>query len=397
MLDLLFFVSIALLFYIYLGYPLLLQLLASSSSTASPLTNIIEPPSNKPGTGETDYPSISILIAAFNEEDCIAETLRNKLSLDYPHDKFEILVISDASDDATDALVQQVAKESTISVQLIRQQQRQGKTAGLNRLVEQAKGELLVFSDANSIYHRSALIALSECFNAADVGYVTGKMIYTQDDGSVVGDGCSQYMHYENWLRQQETQVASVVGVDGGIDAMRRALYSKLEADQLPDFVQPLKVIEQGYRVIYTPNALLYEKALVKSEQEFAMRVRVSLRALWALHDMQHLLNPLQYGLFAVQLCSHKLLRYLAFIPLAIALLSNLWLWPDSDFYKLTLVMQLLFYTFAYSGYKQRYKAKLPSFSGIPYYFILLNISAALACYKFLQHEKMVTWTPRQG
>ena len=237
---------------------------------------------------ENVEPAVTILIAAYNEEDAISPTIANKLALDYPREKIEILVISDGSTDNTDEAVKQF---QTDGVCLLRQDPRAGKTAALNLAVEHAKGEILVFSDANSIYAPDALRKLVGAFADEQVGYVTGKMIYTNPDGTTVGDGCTAYMKYENALRGVESKVGSVVGVDGGIDAVRKSLYRPMRPDQLPDFVLPLMVIEQGYRVVYEPNAILRESSLQDVSDEYRMRVRVALRAFWALRDMRHLLT----------------------------------------------------------------------------------------------------------
>ena len=137
--------------------------------------------------------------------------------------------------------------------------------------------------------------------------------------GSLVGDGCTAYMRYENKLRSWESAVGSVVGADGGVDAVRRSLYRPMRFDQLPDFVLPLSVVEQGYRAVYVPEAVLEEETLASEAAEYRMRVRVALRALWALWDKRALLNPVRFPLFSWQLASHKLLRYLSFAPLAAA------------------------------------------------------------------------------
>ena len=379
----LFIISMVLILYIYIGYPLLLQLLPKKK--------------RKLNFDASFTPSISILIAAFNEEDCIEETLLNKLQLDYPADKLEILVISDASTDNTNKLVETIALSSSIPIRLYQQQSRQGKTAGLNRLVKQAKGDILVFSDANSLYDKYAIKQLIQQFQYEDVGYISGQLIYTHSDGTVIGNGCSKYMQYENWLRQQETNISSIIGVDGGIDAMRKSLYTSLNADQLPDFVQPLKVIEQGYSVCYEPSALLYEKSLKRPEKEFKMRVRVCLRALWALFDMRHLLNPLRYGLFSIQLLSHKLLRYLAFIPQFVVFISNITLINQGLFFQIIFVLQIIFYANVYLGFFYRNRPESIGILSMPYYLFILNISAAVAFYKFIHNEKIIIWAPREG
>jgi len=381
--EVLFWFCTFLVVYAYIGYPMCLKLLSKVP--------------NKILKNDQHLPSVSILIAAYNEEKDIANTLQNKIELDYPKDKLEILVVSDESEDRTDEIVKQFAEKTPINVRLIRQSPRAGKTSGLNLLVPEAIGEILVFSDANSIYEERALKSLVRNFNDPAVGYVTGKMVYAHKDGSLVGDGCSSYMKYENWLRERETRIGSIVGVDGGIDAMRKDLYEPLRADQLPDFVQPLKVVEKGRRVVYESNALLREVALEEPGREYTMRVRVSLRALWAMHDMRTLLNPFKFGKFSIQLISHKLLRYLAFIPLLLCLVTNLALLPESPVYLLTILAQVVFYSFAWLGMLNQGRADSPVYFTLPYYFSLLNIACAHATFRYLKGEKQVIWKPRAG
>lgn len=383
--EFLFWLSLALLFYIYFGYPLLASAVAKLA--------------NRPVGKSEDYqPSVSILIAAYNEASDIEATLRNKLAMDYPKDKIELLVISDESEDGTDDIVRKVAQGAAFPIRLFRQVPRQGKTAGLNTLVPEALGDIILFSDANSQWDAQAVSRLCSNFADPDVGYVTGKMVYVNDDGSLVGDGCSAYMKYENWLREQETRIGSVVGVDGGIDAMRKTLYQPLNADQLPDFVQPLKVVEMGYRVVYESRALLKEEALNDSDSEFSMRVRVSLRALWALKDMKHLMNPLTDPVFAWQLTSHKLLRYTAFVPIFTLAISSLLLAPGWGIYTLAFVGLVVFTLLAWTGFRRESKAQsLSAAYSIPYYFALLNIASYKAVIAFLKGEKKVIWNPRKG
>jgi len=380
-----FWASFLLLLYIYFGYPLAIKAVA-----------ILNP---RPVDKSIDYqPSVSILIAAYNEAKDIEATLRNKLALDYPAELIEILVMSDESDDGTDDIVERVAEMALYPVRLYRQVPRQGKTAGLNTLCEHAKGDILLFSDANSEWDAQAVNALVSNFNDPTVGYVTGKMIYVHQDGSLIGDGCSAYMKYENWLRLCETQAGSVVGVDGGIDAMRKTLHQTLSADQLPDFVQPLKVVEQGYRVVYEPKALLKEEALTDGTSEFSMRVRVSLRALWALKDMKHLMNSARDGLFAWQLISHKVLRYGAFVPMTTFALATLYLAPVAGVYSLAAIGYVVFLILAWSGHKKEASGEpLSVVFSIPYYFMLLNLASYKASVAFFKGEKKVIWNPRKG
>ncbi len=372
--------SVVLLVYVYAGYPLFCL------AAAAVLRRDVD---------AADWtPPVSIIIAARNEVRDLPETLRNKLELDYPRDLIEIIVVSDASDDGTDAVVKEFAAEHPERIRLLRQDERGGKTLALNRAAAAARGELLVFSDANSLYHRQALRSLASTMADPEVGYVTGSMAYRAADGSLTGRGCSAYMRYENMLRRLETRIGSVVGVDGGIDAVRADLYSPMLADQLPDFVLPLKIVESGRRVVYAPSAVIYEDALSEARDEFRMRVRVSLRALHGMRDMASLFNPFRHGLFSLQLFSHKLLRYLAPAFLAIAFAVNVHLAAGDGFWASLLTAQVLFYVLAGVGYLRR-GSDLPVWLGLPYYFCLVNSAAGIALMRFLRGDKMVTWTPR--
>jgi cellulose synthase/poly-beta-1,6-N-acetylglucosamine synthase-like glycosyltransferase len=378
--ELLFWLSVLVVFYIYIGYPILLRYLPKRKSMVVNESN--------------ELPRVTVLIPAFNEAAVIGQTIHNKLTQNYPADRLEIIVISDESEDGTDDIVTQIAAQDA-RVKLVRQVPRQGKTSGLNLAMPQANGDIVVFSDANSHYQPDAIRQLVNCFNDPEVGYVTGKMVYVNEEGNVIGDGCSAYMKYENHLRALESQVSSVVGVDGGVDAIRKSLYQPMNADQLPDFVLPLKVVTQGKRVIYCENALLNEESLSNSQSEFRMRVRVSLRAYWAMWDMKHLFNPFKYGLFSLQLVSHKLLRYLAFIPLFLALISNGLITGEGWLYQIAFITQIIFYSAAAfvslnDGTKNKWLA-------LTNYFCLINIAAAMAFIKFIKREKIVIWKPRVG
>lgn len=345
--------------------------------------------------GKAPYePMVTILIAAYNEQEVIAATVTNKLALDYPKDKLEIIVVSDGSSDNTDAIVAGLAYRGVL---LLRQEPRAGKTSALNLAVPQTRGEIIVFSDANSIYAPEALRRLMANFADGQVGYVTGKMIYANPDGTPIGEGCSTYMKYENVLRSIESDIGSVVGVDGGIDAVRKALYRPMKADQLPDFVLPLTVVDQGYRVVYEPEALLWESSLKDAEDEYRMRVRVSLRAFWALYDMRRLLWPGVNPLFAWQLWSHKVLRYLCFIFLGSAYVANLVLMGESRFFFMLLLIQTVCYLVALLAPLLERIGIRNSLISFARYFLLLNVASGHAFFKFLMGKKQVMWTPRKG
>ncbi len=340
-------------------------------------------------------PTVTVIIAAFNEARFIETTVRNKLEQDYPADKLDVIVVSDSSEDGTDDIVGRII-HSSARVRLLRQTPRQGKTAGLNLAMTQARGEIIVFSDANSIYRPDTVRTLVRNFADPRVGYVTGRMLYVNPDGSLVGDGCSAFMRYENALRAAETRIGSVVGVDGGVDAVRSRLYQPMRADQLPDFVLPLRVVAQRHRVVYEPEAVLTEDTLTQTSSEYRMRVRVALRAFWALWDNAGLFAPAQ-GLFAWQLLSHKLLRYLSFFPLTIAAALAWVLIPVHPIYLAVAVGELLFLALVVAAYKGPSWLAQRSLVRFCSYFFLLNIASLVAFFRFVRGQKQVLWQPRVG
>lgn len=368
--------------YPYLVYPCLAAILARLRS--------------RPVRSAPVLPSVTVVISAYNEVRCIGATVRNKLQQDYPSELLDVLVASDGSTDGTDDVVLELARGDA-RLRCLRQEPRGGKTAALNALLEQARGDIVVFADANSMYRQDTVRKLVRSFADPDVGYVSGKMIYVNADGSVVGDGCSAYMRYENWLRARETLLGSVVGVDGGVDAVRRSLYRRMRADQLPDFVLPLTIVQSGFRVVFDPDAILEEETLSDQDAEMRMRVRVALRAFWAIRDQRALLNPWRFGVFSWQLLSHKLLRYLSFLPLLAAAALNVLLWDAGVIYRATAVAALVFVGVALLGWGAPGLAGRSRLVRYGYYFVLLNVASAIALVRFVRGEKQVVWQPRVG
>jgi len=367
---------LGLLAYIYVGYPLTLILLPER-----PLKRL----------RSTTLPHVTVVIAAFNEVRHIAATVTNKLTQNYPPNHLDVVVVSDGSEDGTD---EAVAALNNPRVTLLRQEPRQGKTMALNRAMQYAAGEIIVFSDANSIYEPDAVARLVAPFDDPSVGYVTGQLHYRDPGETAVGGGSGMYMRYESWLRRLETRVGSIVGVNGGIDAVRRELYDPMRADHLPDFILPLRVLTKGRRVVFSEDAVCQEDALGHHHDEYKMRVRVSLRALHTLSEMRHLFGQ-KHGLFAFELLVHKLLRYLIVFPLAGAFLANAAL-INQPFYAAMFVAQSICYVLALVGWagggRIRWK---PVF--VAFYFCLVNLAAAVALIRFMRGQRTVLWTPRKG
>ncbi len=380
MAEWIFWISVFLVIYPYLGYPLLVF-----------IGGLIRP--NPVGRQSRQF-TVTVLIPAYNEADCIAKTIQNKLDQNYPKDKLQIIVTSDGSTDGTDDIVRGFMAQG---VELIDRKKREGKAAALNEAVKHARGDIIIFSDANSLFDREAISFMVENFADHEVGYVTGSLHLVTEDTTPGGSGGDAYLRYENFLRTLETRFASIIGVNGGVDAIRKSLYTEIPPALITDFVLPLHVIAQRYRVVYDPRVISCEMANRQLGSEFRMRVRVALRALQGLLYMRRLFNPARYSVAAFCLISHKLLRYMTFLFLPIALAANIKLAFAESLYQWVLAAHLMAYALALLGLMTGLPRLLRKITAVPGYFLLSNIAFTLAMLKFLRGETMATWRPRAG
>src|SRR5687768_7105741 len=286
--ELAFWMSTAALCYTYAGYPLLLVVMSKFRPRL---------------VRRADYtPTVSVIITAYNEERDIAAKLEDTLALDYPDGSLEVIVASDCSSDCTDEIAREFA---TRGVRLHRQPERLGKTAAQNAAVERASGEIIVFSDATTIYQRDVLRTLMPNFADLTVGCVSGRVIYTDSTRSSVGHGTRSYWNYEFLLKKHESAVCSLIGVCGCLYAVRRSAYVPLYLEACSDFVIATKMVEQGLRAIYEPDAICREETNIQSNKELNTRVRIMTQTFADLWRNRAMLNPLKSGFFAVELLSH--------------------------------------------------------------------------------------------
>ena len=278
-----------------------------------------------------------------------------------------------------------------------RQTGRGGKALALNAAVRLARGEIVVFCDANARFEPEAVRNLVRNFADPDVGYVTGALQLMSAQSTVSGAGGGAYLRFENMLRAAETRVGSVIGVNGGVDAIRRALYSDVSRELITDFVLPLRVIASRHRVVFDPDARSAEVANAEIASEFRMRVRVALRALQGLAHMRGLLNPLRYPAASFCLWSHKVLRYAAFVFLVTALASNLWLAAALPAYRGLLVLHVGCYVLAALGIAGLGGRLLGRLTTVPAYVLVSYAAFAVAAYRFARGQTMATWQPRAG
>lgn len=336
------------------------------------------------------FPSVSIIIPAFNEGKDIARKLENTLALDYPEEKLEVLVGSDGSTDQTDEFVRQFEERG---VRLFAFQENRGKTAVQNDLVAQSHGEILVFTDAASFLNRTSILKLVRSFADQRIGCVAGKMRFVGTDANMTTGSQGLYWRYEVWIRELESRLGSLIGVDGPLYAVRRDCYVPLKPHIISDLVTPLLVREMGKKVVLEEEAIVDEEPTGKPGQEFSTRRRITLRGLVGLSRHRSLLNPFQHPWLTFQLVFHKLIRWFVGPLLLVNLIACLAL-SGHWFFSAMVGCYLLFFLLGFFGWaaaKLGVRAKILS---VPYYFCLVNIAATRGILDFVMRKKVVAWKP---
>lgn len=376
-----FWCAICLVAYTYGGYLLLLVLMdagASLRSTARYLTG----GDRRRRESNRELPTVSVLIAAHNEEGCIRQKIENTLAFDYPREKLEIIIGSDGSTDATDAMVQQYAPQGV----KLSSAPRVGKARVLNRLAELATGEVWLFTDANTHIERDALKQLVAHTTSPWVGGVCGRLELIPPNGATAKEG--MYWRYENLLKYYESKRGALMGANGGLYLLRRSEWRPLPPDTIvDDFLVTMRVIVRGQKLIYEPSAVAKEETAVDLQGEFNRRVRIaagnfqSLRSLWPL-----LVRP-DFAGFAFW--SHKMLRWTAPFLLGIAFVSSALL-ANQLIYALIFLGQGAFYTLAMLS-------RLGVASGIrgastARYFVEMNLALAVGLFRHLRGAQKATW-----
>jgi len=362
----------------YFIYPVILILLKSfkNDRTDQRLAN------------SDEVPFITFIITAFNEEKLIADKINNTLAVDYPDDKLEILVASDGSTDGTNSIVEQFHDKN---VKLIHVAERKGKENAQLSAIRAAKGELLVFSDVSTRIEVHALQVIAEKFSDPQIGAVSSEDRFISQDGKIAGEGA--YVKYEMWLRQLEGQINSLVGLSGSFFAARKSICHEWDIHVPSDFNTALNCIRNGKIAVSEPKLLGFYPNLKDETKEYQRKVRTVIRGIAALFNKSEVMNPFKYGLFAFQIISHKLMRWLVPWFLVITLISTVLLLAHHWFYQLALLAQLAFYLLAMTGWLSALSRE-QALVKIPYFFMQVNIAIAHASLQFIGGKRVTQWTP---
>lgn len=379
-----FWIGVAIIFYTYIGYGFLIYLL-------SKLKRFTPAP---PISDDNQLPDVTLLIAAYNEEDFIVQKIENTLALDYPANRLSVFVVTDGSTDQTPAIVKKFH-----AVRLFHEAPRKGKIHAVNRVMKAVKTPIVVFSDANTLLNKEALRNLVKHYQYGDVGGVAGeKRIFKKDEDNASGAGEGFYWKYESFLKRKDAEVYSVVGAAGELFSIRTELFEEPgENIIIEDFYLSLKITEKGYRFMYEPEAYAMETASASVSEEWKRKVRICAGGFQAMGKLTGLLNPYEHGILSLQYVSHRVLRWtLAPLFLSLVFLSNLVLLQHSKFFWMTLAAQIGFYLMAALGYGLRNREIGIKGFFVPYYFMVMNLSVYAGFVRYMRGKQSVVWEKAQ-
>jgi len=340
-------------------------------------------------------PRVSLIIAAYNEGAVIAERLDNALALDYPRDRLQIIVAADGCSDDTEDIVRRYADRGVALLSV----PRQGKIGTLNAAVGHADGEILVFSDANTMCEPRSLRALLRNFADPDVGGVAGHTSYVLNAATESsGRGERLYWRYDTWLKRLESDTGSVVSAHGGLYAIRRFLYEPIQDFAVTDdFAISTGVIERGYRLVFESEARAVEFTVPEATREFRRRVRLMTRGLRSVLLRKRLLDPRRYGFYALVLFSHKVARRFAPLALVAVAVASGVLAPGSAFFSVIALAQAVFYGTALVGWTLR-RARVGGSKVlyVPLYYCMANLASAVALVEVARGKRVAMWKPQR-
>lgn len=361
----------------YFVYPLILKILVRSK------------PSNETPDEGAELPFLTLIITAHNEAHRIGEKLDNTMLLEYPNDKFDIVVASDNSTDETDSIVESFAERG---VRLVKATERLGKENAQLQAIKTVEGGIIVFSDVATKIEPDGLTKLARYFDDSSVGAISSEDRFISKEGKVAGEGA--YVKYEMWLRKQESQLAGLVGLSGSFFAARHEVCQKWDIHSPSDFNTALNSASLGLKAVTAPDVLGYYTDLADPSKEYNRKIRTVIRGMTALERHPEVLNPFKFGMFAFQVISHKLLRWtVPWSLLALFIITPFCMQSGDTVYTLAFIAQVAFYGIALMAHWQP-KLQDIGIVKIIYFFTQVNIALFDASIKFLSGKRMTVWQP---
>ncbi|RQO69600.1 glycosyl transferase [Pedobacter sp. KBW06] len=378
-----FWISIFLIVYTFVGYGFVLYLLVK-------VKNLFSTPFAF--KNDTALPGISVLVAAYNEEDIIEEKIKNTLALNYPKDKVQVIFVTDGS---TDHTAEKVSAYSEVT--LLHSDAREGKMAAIKRAIPFLEMEIIVFTDANTFLNKDALLELVKHYQNPKVGAVAGeKRILVEEtaDASSAGEGF--YWKYESLLKKWDYALYSGVGAAGELFSIRKALYQPVESDTIiDDHMIAMRIAENGYIIAYEPAAYAMETASADVKEELKRKIRIAAGGIQSILRLKKAANPFHYPVFTFQYISHRVLRWtITPFLLILALIMNAWIALDTGslFYQTLFVFQILFYLLSLIGlYFENRNIRIKALF-VPYYFCVMNYAVIAGIFRYYQKNQSAAW-----
>lgn len=382
--KIIFWVSLIIIFYSYIGYGILLWLLLKLKAAFSSRKETTDQP--------TFEPEVTLVIAAFNEASFIQKKIENSLALDYPAGKLKFLFVADGSSDDTVSIIKQYPQ-----IDLHYKPEREGKSMAINRVIPFVTTDFVVFSDANTLLNKDCIKAIIRHYKDPTIGAVAGEKVVSDQSGEagIAGAGEGLYWKYESFLKKMDARFYSVVGAAGELFSIRTALFEPVQKQVLlDDFIISMKICKKGYRVMYEPGAYATEAPSFSLKEEQKRKIRISAGGWQSVFMLKSLLNIFKYGKLSFQYISHRVLRWIVCPWLLPALFIANWvlLYTNQQFYTVIFWCQCIFYLSAFIGWllaQINIKVKLLY---VPYYFVFMNVALYLGFVRFMNRTQTVLW-----
>lgn len=389
--EVIFWVSLILVLYTYIGYGMLLFLLVKLKAVffKNRIPNIND-------VKENEQLPVTFLVAAYNEEDYIEQKVTNSLAFDYPKNKITYFFVTDGSSDTTPDKIKNYPYPKNVDVRLFHEPERKGKIAAVNRVMSKVTTPIVIFSDANTFMNPDAVLNMVRHYQNPKVGAVAGeKRIHLEDQEEASSAGEGLYWKYESTLKRWDSDLNSVVGAAGELFSIRTELYEAPPKDSIvEDFYMTMRIAARGYKVAYEPQAYAVETASASVGEELKRKIRIAAGGFQSIVRLAPLLNIFKYGLLTFQYVSHRVLRW-TLAPLALLLLffTSLYLaLQGSLLFQFFLFGQLFFYLLAIGGYLlEKRKLKVKVFF-VPYYFCIMNYAVFRGFFRYLLGNQSVLW-----
>lgn len=379
-----FWVFLFIIFYTFFGYGILLLALVK-------IKKIFKKPYSFKTNAE--LPTVSVLVAAFNEEDIIEDKIKNCLELDYPKDKLQIIFITDGSSDKTAEIV-----ATYNSVELLHENNRAGKMAAIKRAIPLVGNEIIVFTDANTFLNTKAIKELVKHYQNPKVGAVAGEkriMVEQSADASAAGEGF--YWKYESTLKKWDYELYSNVGAAGELFSIKTALYQPVESDTIvDDHMIAMRIAEKGYIIAYEPDAYALETASANTKEELKRKIRIAAGGIQSIFRLKKSANPFHNSILTFQYISHRVLRwtitpwlmlFVLFLNVAICIK-----YPDLVIYQILIILQLAFYLAAIIGAVLESKSIKIKVLFIPFYFCMMNYATIAGTFRYFKGKQSAAW-----